>query len=176
MAITARQADFDTPSEWNIQVGTGQPISGSIINVGDWIAYSGQNLFPTNAGHSAYWKASGQGIALESNPTYDNAGRVVQNTAMLFMREGLARVSAGFSGSPALGQGVYPISTGSGVAAPTGQSGVGARWQTSVKLPISGGTGAGGSGVATIIGSRQNGNGGTGELDILLTPPRPDYY
>lgn len=178
MGQTANQALFDQPERYNIQIGTGVPLSGANVNRGDWLAYSGTSLFPTYAGHTntAYWKASGAGYAIDSNPTYDPAGRVVQNTALRFVREGVIRATAAFSGVPALGQGAYPVGTGSAVAAPTGQTGVGAIWQTGVKQTVSGGTGAGGSGIATVVGHRLNGNGGTAELDLLLLPPRPDYY
>src|SRR6185369_112325 len=107
---------------------------------------------------------------------YDPAGRTIQNSGLRFVRMGVLRVSANFSGQPALGVGVYPDATGSGVAAPTGQTGRAATWQTSVKLSNSGATGAGGSGVAQVVGWRGAGNGGTGQMDVLLLPPRPDYY
>lgn len=146
------------------------------VNEGDWLAWSGLSAVATNAGHTAYWKASGIGIALEPNPIYDAAGRTAQNTALLVGVQGVYRVSAGYSGNAARGVGVYPITTGSGVNAPTGLTGVGATWQTGVKLSFSGATGAGGSGVAVLIGWQNNGLAGTGQLDILLSPPRPDYY
>jgi hypothetical protein len=168
------QAQFATPRFANIQVGRATP-SGT-VNVGDWLAYSGQSVVATNAGHTAYWKASGVGIALEANPTFDSHGRSVQNTALLFQREGVVRVSAAFSGQPAYGVGLYPVSTGSGVAAPTGLTGVGSTWQTGIKLFMSGATGAGGSGVAQVVEWFAAGNGGTGQVDALLLPPRPDYF
>lgn len=177
-SITAPQAAFDTPESFAIQIGTGVPLSGATINVGDPLAYSGTSIFPTYMGQAstAYGKASAAGVALDSNPYYDQAGRVIQNTALRFVREGIIRVTAAFSGAPALGLGAYPNATGSGVAAPTGLSGIGATWQTGVKQTVSGGTGVGGSGWASVVGYRANGNGGTGELDLLLTPARPDYY
>lgn len=174
--ITNPIAAFDVPEMWNIEIDVATPRDGTAINVGDWLAYSGQRVFPTNAGHSAYWKASGAGVALEASPTYDQAGRIVTATALRYLRQGVIHASAAFSGVIPLGQAVYPASTGSGVAAPTGQSGVGATWQTGVKLPASGATGAGGSGVGVIVGYTGNGAGGTGELDILITPSRPDFY
>lgn len=176
--VTAPQARFDTPEAYNIQIGTGVPLSGATINVGDPLAYSGTSIFPTYMGQAstAYGKASAAGVALESNPTYDPAGRVVQNTGLRFIREGVLRVTAAYSGNAGLGQGVYPVTTGSGVAAPTGGTGVGATWQTGIKLSFSGNTAVGASGWATLIGSRQNGNAGTAELDILLLAPRPEFY
>jgi len=174
MAITGISAVLDVPAIHDVAIGTAS--ATGTINVGDWLAYSGQYVVPTNAGQTAYWKASGAGVAIESNPVYDPAGRSVQNSGLRFVRMGVLRVSANFSGQPALGVGVYPDATGSGVAAPTGQTGRAATWQTSVKLSNSGATGAGGSGVAQVVGWRGAGNGGTGQLDVLLLPPRPDYY
>lgn len=178
MAVTAPQAAFGTPSMWNIQIGTGVPLSGATINVGDPLAYSGTSIFPTymGQGSTAYGKASAAGVAMESNPVYDPAGRLAQNTGLRFVREGILRVTAAFSGAPALGLGVYPVATGSGVAAPTGLSGIGATWQTGIKLSLSGNTAVGASGWANLVGYRANGNGGTGELDILLLPGRPEFY
>lgn len=176
MAVTATSGIFDTPERLSIALATGS--ASGVINKGDWLAYSGQAVFATNAGHTAFWKASGAGVAIESNPTYDQWGRIVTASALLFVREGILRVSADFSGVIPLGIGAYPDATGSGVAAPTGATGLGATWQTGVKLPLAltGNTGAGGSGVALVVGYRAAGNGGTGQMDVLLTPPRPDFY
>lgn len=145
------------------------------VNPGDWLAFSGVKAFATNAGHTAYWKASGIGIALEANPIYDPAGRSIQNTALLVGIAGVYRVSANFSGQPAYGLGVYPDATGSGVNAPTGLTGVGATWQTGVKVSLSGSTAVGGSGVATLMSWNAAG-GQTGQMDILLMPQKPDVY
>ena len=175
MSQSAVQAAFDTPLYYDIGIGTGVP--SGVVNVGDWLAYSGTSIVATNAGHTAYWKASGVGVALESNPVYDQHGRTAANTGMRFVRQGLLRVSAAFSGQVTLGLGVYPAATGSGLAAPTGGTGVGATWQTGVRLAISGGTGAGGSGVAMVVGTDlTRAVAGTGQMDVLLLPPRPDFY
>jgi len=139
-----------TPSMYEINIGTGSALG--TINVGDYVAYSGQFVFATNAGHSAYWKQSGAGVALENSSAYDAAGRLVANTGLRFVRQGVIRVSGAASGIIALGQGCYPISTGSAVAGVTGLTGVGATWQTGVKLYTSGATAVGGSGIATVIG------------------------
>lgn len=178
MAVTAQTARFNVPFEFDNQIFTGVPLSGANINVGDWLAWSGTSLFPTYAGHTntAYWKASGAGVAMEANPVYDPAGRVVQNTALRFATNVRLRGSAAFSGIPANGVGAYPVSTGSAAFAPTGATGLGATWQTSIKLSVSGGTGAGGSGVAHVIGWYPNANAGTGQLDLFIPAPRPDYY
>lgn len=174
MAISAASAALATPEFWNIQVD--RCSSSGTINVGDWLVYSGSALCPAYAGGTAYWKASAAGIALESQPTYDNWGRSVSNTALLFARQGVFRVSANFSGNSPLGVGVYPDATGSGLAAPTGATGVAATWQTGAKVFMSGATSVGGSGVAMLIHWYNTGPAGTGQMDILLTPPRPDYY
>lgn len=175
MAITGIPAVLNVPVKAEIFLGTGTP-SGT-VSVGDWLVYSGQSVAATYAGGLAYWKASAAGIAIENNSAFDAAGRVVINTGLKFVRQGIVRVTAAFSGTPALGIGAYPISTGSGVAAPTGLSGLGSRWQTGAKLPVSGGTGGGGSGVALVVGwDGSRAVAGTGQLDLLLLPPRPDYY
>lgn len=182
MAPAGVSAVLDTPRSYDVSIGSGLAAAGTAINVGDWLAYSGSALFPTNAGHTAYWKASGQGIALEGNPTYDSWGRVVTATAIRFLRMGVVRVSGNASGNVALGIGVYPDATGSGVNSVTGLSGKGATWQSGVKTDIQGvgsaGSAAGGSGVAFLIGVQQMGAAlsGTGQWDILLMPPSPDYY
>jgi hypothetical protein len=176
MAVTPQSARFDTPEYYNIEIGTASAAGLTAISVGDWLIYSGSRITPTNAAHTGFWKASAAGVALEANPVYDPAGRVISNSALRFLRQGVIRGSAAFSGEPALGVGAYPASTGSAAFAVTGQTGVGATWQTGVKLSVSGGTGAGGSGVATVIGWRNAGNGGTGQLDLLVHAPRPDYY
>ena len=177
MSQSGVQAAFSTPVTYNIEIGTGTP--SGVINVGDWLCYSGQYIAPTYAGGLAYWKASGAGVALESNSAYDWAGRLVANTALRFVRQGVIRVSGAASGLIGLGNGAYPVSTGSGVAAPTGATGVGATWQTGAKLPLAltGNTGAGGSGVAPVVGvDMTKAVAGTGQWDVLLTPSRPDYY
>lgn len=174
MAVTAQNAAYATPMSFEIQFGIAS--ASGIINVGDYLAFSGNAVFPTNMGHSAFWKASGAGIALESNPQYDMAGRIVTASALRYLREGSYRVTASFSGQPALGLGAVPASTGSGVAAPTGLSGIAATWNTAAKQTISGGTGVGGSGVAVVVAWYNSGPAGTGQMDIYMPAPRPDYY
>lgn len=175
MAQSGVGAIYNTPQTFDIEIGTGS--ASGLINVGDWLAYSGQAVIPTYAGGAAYWKASGAGVALESNSAYDWAGRQVAATALRFVRQGVIRVSGAASGIVNLGLGVYPVSTGSAVNSPTGNTGVGATWQTGVKLPVSGGTGAGGSGVGYVVGvDMTKANAGTGQWDVLIVPSRPDYY
>lgn len=174
MSVTAQSAATNTPMSWEIQFGQGD--AQGVINPKDWLVWSGAKVVATNAGHTAYWKASAAGIALEANPQYDMMGRIVTATALKFMREGIILATAAFSGQPTFGIGAYPASTGSGVAAPTGLSGIESTWQTGVKQTVSGGTGVGGSGVATVIGWRNSGPAGTGQLELLVLAPRSDYY
>jgi hypothetical protein len=150
------------------------------INPGDWLCYSGQYViaqFSGNAPGTAYWKSSGAGVAIQANPIYDQAGRVIQNSALQFMVEGIAVVSAAFSGEPGLGLSVYPVSTGSGVAAPTGASGVSSTWQTAqVRFgsALSGTASPQQPGVGTVVGSQNFSNAGTGELIVRFVALSPD--
>lgn len=174
MAQSGLPALPSVPQKWDISLSTASATGN--INVGDWLAYSGQYVVATNSGHTAYWKTSGAGMALESNPVYDNAGRVIENSALKVMSQGIVLVSAGFSGQPTLGLGVYPISTGSGVASPTGATGVGATWQTAQVRTISalsGTANAQQAAVATVIGSQNFVNGGTGEILVRFAPLDP---
>lgn len=147
------------------------------INVGDWVAYSGQYVWATNSGHTGYWKTSGAGVALESNPIIDQAGRTVQNSALKILTEGVLVVTASFSGVPALGLGAYPDATGSAVGGVTGLTGVGATWQTGQVINGSAYSGTANGQrppVATVIGARNFANAGTGELIVRLMPLAPD--
>jgi hypothetical protein len=175
MAVTPASAVADVPYKTNIEIATAQ-FTGTII-VGDWLAYSGQRVVATNSGQTAYWKTSGAGVALESNPVYDRFGNSVLNTGGKILVQGILRVSANFSGVPALGLGAYPDATGSGVAAPTGLSGVGATWQTAQVVnhsALSGTATPQAAPVATVIGATNFSNAGTGELDIRLVALAPD--
>ncbi len=147
------------------------------INVGDWVAYSGQYVWATNSGHTGYWKTSGAGVALESNPMIDQAGRSVQNSAIKIQVEGVLFVSASFSGVAPLGLGAFPDATGSAVGGSTGLTGVGATWNTAQVIngsAYSGTANAQRAPVATVIGGRNYSNAGTGELMVRLMPLAPD--
>ena len=147
------------------------------INPGDWLVYTGQYVMPTNSGHTAYWKTSGAGVAIESNPMIDQAGRSVVNSALLLLVEGTFWASANFSGQPANGVGAYPDATGSGVAGTTGLTGVGATWQTGQVVnhsALSGTATPQAAPVATVIGSRNFSNAGTGEIHVRLMALAPD--
>ncbi len=176
MSVTALSGIPGVPFRADVSVLTAQ--GTGTVNVGDWLAYSGQfvlSQFSGAAPGTAYWKASGAGIALESNPMIDVAGRSVQNTGLKYAPEGMFRVSAAFSGVPNLGVGAYPVSTGSAVGGVTGLTGVGATWQTADVVIASGATAGRAAPVATVVGSVNFSNAGTGQLDIVLARLQPDY-
>lgn len=150
------------------------------INPGDWLAYSGQFVLAQFSGANpgtAYWKTSGAGVAVDSNPVYDQFGNSVLNSAMRILVEGTLWVTGAASGIMPLGLGAYPVSTGSGVGAPTGKTGVGATWQTAQVIngsAYSGTANAQRAPVATVIGSRNFSNAGTGEWLVRLMALAPD--
>lgn len=148
------------------------------INVGDWLFYSGQFVLAGNSGlaSTAYTKTSGAGVALESNPVFDPYGRSLQNSGLKVLVEGHILVSAGFSGQPALGVGAFPITTGSGAYGATGLTGLGATWQTAQVLngsAMSGTANGQAFAVATVIGSQNFVNAGTGELMLRVVALDP---
>lgn len=146
------------------------------INPGDYVSFSAQYGHATHDG-VAWFKASGLGIALDRNPAYDWAGRQVVNSALLVQTHGVFHVSANFSGNPLLGVLAYPDMTGSGVNAPSGNTGIGAVWNTGAPVSVSGGTAAAPvKGVAQVVAWNAQGNGGTGEMDIRVWPRPADYY
>lgn len=177
MSVTAMSGIPGAPYRLDTTILTAS--ATGTINVGDWLAYSGQFVISTCSAAApagtAYWKASGAGIALESNPMIDWRGRSVLNSGMKIMTEGMLRVSAAFSGEPGLGVGAYPVSTGSAVGGVTGMTGVGSTWQTGQPVLASGATAGRAAPVATVVGSLNYSNAGTGQLDILLRPLAPDY-
>ncbi len=150
------------------------------ISPGDWLAYSGQFViaqFSGAAPGTAYWKTSGAGMAVDSNPLFDQFGNSVLNSAMRILVEGTVWVTGAASGVQPLGRGVYPVTTGSGVGAPTGRTGVGSTWQTAQVIngsAYSGTANAQAAPVATLIGGRNFSNAGTGEWLIRLVALAPD--
>lgn len=176
MGVTALSAENALPTRESMTFA--QTSGTGAINPGDWLMYSGQFVLAGNQGlaSTAYFKSSGAGVALDSNPRLTQAGRSVQNSALLYTPESLLWVSAGFSGQPSLGLGAYPITSGSGVAGTTGLTGVGATWQTAVVLfgsALSGTANAQQRAVATVLGSRNFSNAGTGEMLIRLATLNP---
>lgn len=178
MTVSAANANFGTP-----QVADDQYIVGNAnattntINPGDWVVFSGSGIAAAEDAQ-AYYKASGAGIAMDRNPATDWAGRSVVNSALLIATRGIFRVSASFSGKVLLGVLAYPVTTGSGVNASTGVTGVGATWNTGNPVSVSGGTAvAFVSGVAQVIRSYPElGPAGTGQMDIRVWPRNADIY
>lgn len=177
-APTVPSAVPNIPSQDDIRYA--QASATGTINPGDWLAYSGQFVIAQFSGANpgtAYWKTSGAGVAIDSNPMYDQFGNSVLNSAMRILVEGTLWVTGAASGVQPLGRGVYPVSTGSGVGAPTGKSGIGATWQTAqvvTNSALSGTASPQAAPVATLIGGRNFSNGGTGEWLIRLMALAPD--
>jgi hypothetical protein len=176
MAVTAQNALSAILVRDDLYVTVNVSGTGQEVNPGDYVAFSGQYAIAVNTG-VAYWKASGVGIALDRNPVYDWAGRPVTNSALLVATRGIFRVSANFSGQPNLGVLAAPSTTGSGVNAPSGVTGVGAAWNTALPVSVSGGTAvAPVAGVAQVVGWTNTGPAGTGQLDLRLWSRNADYY
>lgn len=178
MTVSAGNAVFGTPQVADDQYVVGNACSTTnIINPGDWVVWSGTGIAAAEDAQ-AYYKASGAGIAMDRNPGYDNAGRAVVNSALLIATRGIFRVSGNHSGQILNGVLAYPATTGSGVNASTGVTGVGAKWQTGQPAAGSGATAvAFVSGVAQVIACYPSlGPAGTGQWDIRLWPRNADYY
>jgi hypothetical protein len=155
---------------------TANPINTNPINPGDWVAFSGTGVLACSTA-LAYWKASGAGYAVDRNPAVDHLGNSVVNSGLIIATHGILRVSAAFSGAPLLGVLAGPDTTGSGVNAATGLTGLGALWETASPVTVSGGTGAAPvPAVAQVIGWYDSGPAGTGQLDIRIWPRNADYY
>jgi len=176
MSVTGISATYALPYKADISIITAQ--ATGTINAGDWVFYSGHRVLAGYAGlaSTAYDRASGAGVALESNPVYDQAGRTAINTGLKILVQGIMRVSGAQSGSATLGLLAYPVSTGSGLAAPTGATGLAATWTAVAPVAISSNpTGQIAPARAKIIGVNMAG-GQTAQLDILLAPGIWGYY
>lgn len=176
MTVSAKGAISAVPTNYDNTFVTVDPSTLSVFP-GDWIAFSGQAGIAVDDS-VAYWKASGVGIALEGNPTYDNYGRQVYNSALLVARKGTFFFPASFSGQPNLGVLVFPDVTGSGIANISGASGRAPTWGTANPVSVSGGTGAApvkGVGVLTSWDGTQA-VAGTGMLGFTLWDRNGDYY
>jgi len=169
MAVTATSAVSNTLHAYDIMFGTAS--ATGTVNVGDPLIFSGNFVLASTISASGE-KASAAGVAIQSNPTYDSHGRVVTATALQYVRQGILRVS-GASAAWLLGSPAYPSVTGSGVAAPTGLTGVAAQWNIATKAATSGVTFA--TGIAQVVGIKP-GAAGSAQLDILIMPQRPDYW
>lgn len=176
MSVTAVSAVPALPFKTNISIITAQ--ATGTINAGDWVFYSGHRVLAGFAGlaSTAYDLASGAGVALESSPVYDQAGRTAINTGLKILVQGIIRVSGAQSGSATLGLLAYPNATGSGVAAPTGKSGLGAVWTAIAPVAISSNpTGQIAAARGKVIGVNMAG-GQTAQLDVMLSPGIWGYY
>lgn len=178
MTVTAQGATSGIPGLVDDQYVVIHPSgTGLEINPGDYVAFSGNYAVAVNTG-IAYGKASGLGVAMDRNPTVDGYGRTVVNSALMVATHGIFRVSAAHSGQIPLGALAFPSTTGSAVNAPSGVTGVGARWLTALPVSVSGATAAAPvPGVAQVVGSYPAlGLAGTGQMDIRLWPRNADYY
>jgi len=178
MTVTAKGAMSAIPVADSQYVMVNAGTTALEVHPGDYMAFSGSAAIAVNTG-VAYWKASGIGIALDSNPAYDWAGRPVVNSALLVARRGVFQVSAEFSGLASAGLLAYPATTGSGSFV-SGATGVGASWATALPRAVSGGTGvsAGSGAVAQIIASQPavGGTAGAGQMTIVLWDRNADWY
>ena len=146
-----------------------KPNPSANINVGDVVKFSGGVVTSTNLAGVGN-RASAAGIAMQSNPYYDHYGVKVQRDKILVMREGVVRVSAHASaaGDVVLGQPFYPATTGSGVYAVTGNTGLAAVWATAHKQVVASASGTQTIGFGICVGTHKSpGNGGTGEISLL---------
>lgn len=178
MTVTASNATTNIPNTPDDTYVYGNAnTTANVINPGDWVVWSGSGVAAAEDAQ-AYYKVSGAGVALDRNPVLDRAGRTVVNSGLVIQTRGLFLVSASFSGRPLLGVHAYPVTTGSGVNASTGVTGVHATWNTAVPIQISANPTAGSpSGVAQVIASYPaSGLAGTGQLLIRLMPPGPAWY
>ena len=164
-------AILGNPSLWSDEIGYA---SASTVTAtkGDWLIFSGQVLTPALTGTIAAnaHKASAAGIALANNPTYDELGRTIVNTALPYLRHGVIRVSAGNSGTALtipLGSRAYPGSTASGIVGQTGATGVGPIWATAVTV-LASGTAAPSVGVGIVVAHPVGGDSGVGQIDVAF--------
>lgn len=177
MAVTAPNALSGTPAiQSNQYVTINAADVSNVINPGDLVAWAGQSAIATT-GNAAYGKSSAVGIALDRNPAYDWAGRQIVNSALLVARHGVFRVTASFSGTPALGTLAGPVTTGSGVNAPSGVTGLGAAWNTAVPRAVSAGTGGAPVwAIGQVLAWYNLGLAGTGQMDVAVWDRNADYY
>lgn len=140
--------------------------------VGDWMIASAQWAIPAVPGTigSPAYKVSALGVAMENNPSFDNLGRVLNNSGFLVLTRGVLRVTASASGTARtipIGSFCYPSTTSSGIVGQTGATGVGPLWVTAPAQGISANpTGALASGVAQVINHPVGGDVGLGQIDI----------
>jgi len=177
MTVTASGAMTGIPLDVSPYVTVDASGTALIVNPGDLVIFSGLHAI-ARSGNLAAFKASAVGIALDRNPARDWAGREVVNSALVVARWGNFRVSASFSGNPLRGVLAVPDTTGSGVNAASGVTGVGATWTTSLPVSVSGGTAATPAvlAIAQVWGWNDSGPAGTGQLDVWMWPRNADIY
>jgi hypothetical protein len=176
MSVTAKSINSGIPVADGMYIVGDASGTALIVSPGDWVIWSANYLIASEDA-DAYYKVSGAGVAVDRNPKFDEYGNQIINTALLVSRYGVFRVSASFSGKPLYGVNAYPVTTGSGVNAPTGVTGVASTWNTAAPVLVSGGTGAApAAGVAQVIGWYDSGPAGTGQLDIVVWDRNADYY
>lgn len=178
MTVTAKGAMSAVPVADSQYITVNAGTTALQVHPGDYLAFSGTAVIAANTG-VAYWLASGVGVAMDSNPAYDWAGRAVVNSALLVARRGVFQVSAQFSGVALNGLVAFPATTGSGSFV-SGASGVAAAWATALPLSVSGATaiGAGTGAVAQVIASQPavGGTAGAGQMTIVLWDRNAAWY
>jgi hypothetical protein len=94
-------------------------LTANVITKGDFVIGSGSAVIGGESSlNGQMLRASGLGIALSNNPSYNDAGVCVVNSALLIARRGVFRVSgasASALGDWPVGQPVFPATTGSGI-------------------------------------------------------------
>lgn len=175
MSVTAPNALSGIPVSDGQFINVNASGTALIINPGDLVIFSG-NYAVASTANAAGAKSSAAGIALDRNPEFDWAGRQVINSALQVARFGVFRVSASFSGQPKLGTLAGPDATGSGVNAPSGQTGLGATWNTAAPQSVSGGTAGAVFAIAQVINWFNSGPAGTGQMDVVVWDRNADYY
>lgn len=157
------------------------PVSASGVGavtatIGDLMIASAQWAIPATPATiaSPAYKVSALGIAMENNPTFDNLGRAINNSAFTVLRRGVLRVSATASGTARtipIGSHCYPGTTASGIVLGSLSlaTGVGQVWVTAPPQGISANpTGALASGLGIVINHPIGGDSGIGQIDVLF--------
>lgn len=177
MSVTAPNANSGIPVTDDQFIAVHPSGTALIINPGDYVIYSGDYAIATAFASNAA-KASGLGIALTRNPAFDWAGRQVINSGVIVATHGVFRVSGSASGQIKLGVVAYPVGTGSGVNAASGQTGYASWWQTAAPSNISANpTGAPNLGIAQLVGCYPSlGPAGTGQWDVRMWPRTSDVF
>ena len=169
-------------------IGVHPRATTNIITKGDFVVASGSACVAGESGLGGdYLRASGLGIALGQNPTYDERGVARVNTGLTIATRGVIRVTAAHSAVSAgmypVGTPVFPATTASGIVGQTGLTGLGPQWMTGaiVSMPTAASAGSAWSramysGVAKIINVVSVGNSGVGQWDIQLFPQGAHAY